>query len=150
MATIFRRISAVAPLLALLALHAQADAAQVNVAATAFHTQIGGGDSIMYFGHSSTNFALPGPPTLTMIAALPRVPGRGAVTVFVDGWGVSSGSYNCTISSSVAHKSFSKASSFSWTRSVNFSAAELPGSSYLSISCDVPPDGALRGVTITG
>jgi hypothetical protein len=141
-----REVMVGAVLLAVIAFQARADAAQVNVAATAFHTQIGGGDSIKYFGSGSTNFT---GSTLTMIAALPRVPGGSAVTVFVDGYGVS-GTYNCTISSSVASKSFSMSSVVSWSQSVNFTAVELPSSSYLSITCTVPADGAFRGVTITG
>jgi len=137
---------ALASLFSALALQARADAAQVNVAASAFHVQMGGVDGILYFGSSNTNFTAS---SLFMIAALPRVPGTGAVTVFVDGFGVS-GTYNCTVSSSVASKSFTRSSVLSWTQSVNFTAVELPSSSYLSIGCTVPADGGFRGVTITG
>jgi hypothetical protein len=142
----WRKMAAGASLLAFLAVHTTAYAAQVNVAATAFHTQIGGGDSIMYFGSGSTNFTAT---TLTMIAALPRVPGGGAVTVFVDGYGVI-GTYSCTVSSSFASHSFSRSSPFNWSQFVNFPAAEIPSSAYLSITCSVPSDGAFRGVTVSG
>ena len=147
MITNARRIGAVAALLAVCALHTPADAAQVNVSASGLHTQIAGGDTILYFGTSAAAWT---GANLTMIAELPRVPGGTAVTVWVDGWGVS-GTYTCSIIGSNASKSFSKSSLVTnWTHSVNFTAAEMPSSSYLTISCSVPPDGALRGVTISG
>ena len=142
-----RRIGAVAALLSVFALHAPADAAQVNVAASGLHTQLGGGDTILYFGTSAAAWT---GSNLTMIAELPRVPGSSGVTVWVDGWGVS-GTYTCSLIGSNASKSFSKSSlATNWTQSVNFTAAEMPSSSYLTISCSVPPDGALRGITISG
>lgn len=141
-----RTIGCSAALLALLALHAPADAAQVNVPASTFHRQMGGPDVIMYSGNLSTNFSAS---TITMIAPIPRVPGFGAVTVFVDGYGVT-GTYNCTVSSSVVSKSFARSSLVTWSQSVNFSAAEMPSSSYLTVTCTVPSDGAFKGITVTG
>jgi len=139
-----RKVVAGAALLGLLASQAQADAAQVNIAATAFHTQIFGGDSIMYGGTTSANFSAG---TLTMIAALPRVPGGMGATVFVDGFSVV-GTYRCTVSGPTS-KSFMRVNPpTDWTAVVSFTAAELPSSGYLSISCSVPSDGAFRGVTV--
>lgn len=140
------KVAALAALFAGLALQVPADAAQINVPGTAFHTQFGAGNSIAYFGNVGTSFASG---LLTMIAPLPRAPSGGAVTVFVDGLGVT-GTYSCTVSSSLASKSFSRSSLFSWTQAVNFTAVELPSSGYLSINCSVPSDGGFFGVTVTG
>lgn len=142
----YRKLVGLAALLALAATHARADAAQVNMAGTGFHTQFGVTGGIMFTGTSAVNFS---PGLLTMISPLPRAPGGGAVTVFVDGLGVT-GTYNCTVSSSVASKSFSKTSGVTWSHSVNFTALELPSTGYLSINCSVPSDGGLKGVTISG
>ena len=143
-----RSIGAGFALLALLALHTPADAAQVNIPASIFHKQISAPDVIWYSGVSSSNFS---GSTLSMIAPLPRVPGAGGVTVFVDGYGVSGGPYNCTVySSSGASKSFSRNTALSWTASVNFTSVEISSSSYLSLTCSVPPDGAFKGITVVG
>jgi hypothetical protein len=140
------KFAAVACLAASLVTQARAEAAQVNIAATAFHTQFGVTGGIFYSSTIGVNFSAG---SLTMIAALPRVPAGTVVSVFVDGLGVT-GTYSCTVSSSVASRSFSRTSPVNWTQSVNFTAAELPGTSYLSINCSVPSDGGFYGVTVTG
>jgi len=150
-----RTVGGGAALLSVLALHAPADAAQVNVAATMFHKQIAGADVIFFSGNSAANFSAS---FITMIAPVPRVPGGGAVTVFVDGFHIGSGNYVCSVMSSVATKSFTRTPPMpptpptpgGWTNSVNFTAAEMPSSSFLTVSCSVPPDGVLKGITVTG
>lgn len=122
-------------------------AEQVNSAATIMHGDDVSGGAVRYIGNSVINWDSG---TITLFGAIPRVPGGGAVTVFVDGESIV-GMYRCTVTSGFASKSFTVSSPPTrWTRSVNFAAAEAPSSAYFSLSCSLPMDGQLTGVTITG
>lgn len=125
-----------------------AHAAQVNSAGTIFHADDVSGGAVRYMGTSVINWASG---TITLFAALPREPGGGPVSVFVDGAAVV-GTYKCSVTSGgFATKSFSVSSMIlGWTRVVNFTAAEAPSSAYFTVQCSLPSDGALTGITITG
>jgi len=141
-----KRLFVVASLLALVAtLQTDADAAQVNSSGAIFQPEIH--EEAAYPGGYGVNWSSS---VAGMVAAIPRSPGGGAVTVYVDGMGAA-GTYSCTVTSiGFAAKSFTVTSAGAWRRHVNFTAAEAPDSAYFAIYCGVPGDGGFKGVTITG
>jgi hypothetical protein len=126
-------------------LQRDAVAAQVNTAAVIFQPELGG--TVLYSGGYAVNWSSS---TAGMNASIPRSPGTGALTVYVDGLGVT-GTYSCTVySMGFAAKTFTVSSFVSWQKAVNFAAGDAPPSAYFSITCSVPADGGFKGVTITG
>lgn len=146
-----RALAVVCALAAMGGIQWDADAAVTSMGGLAFHTSNEGIYRIHYIGSTPyNNSSLP----LYMAAGLARVPGKGDVTVSMEG-SIVVGTYTCTVySAGYAARSFtipSVSPGFygTWAQAVTFTAAEAPSGARLSVSCTVPEDGALSGVTVT-